>query len=140
VALTGEAKAAGVLLQDPGAAVVLQSARVDERQGGGVGCARRAPCEEKGGAGGNFWPGGSWCLFNDGAAWSSGGRYGGGTTRQGLEGRHSAARAARSAGSDPSAAGMGGRRLCARPAPNRRGAGADRWACYSPERRVVKMV
>jgi hypothetical protein len=56
VTLTGEAESAVVLLRDLGTAAALRSAGADERHGGGGGCSRRAPCEEKGGAGENFGP------------------------------------------------------------------------------------
>jgi hypothetical protein len=57
-------------LQFPG--TVAAVAGVDSRQGG-WGCSRCAPCEEKGGTGEIFWPGGSRCLFNSAIVWSSGG-------------------------------------------------------------------
>jgi hypothetical protein len=71
--LAREVESMGVLVQDPNMAVVLRPARADKRQGGRGGCSRCAPCEEKGGTGEIFWPGGSRCLFNSAIVWSSGG-------------------------------------------------------------------
>jgi hypothetical protein len=91
-----------------------QSERMRGKWGGG-GFSWHAPCKQKGGTGEIFWPKGDRCLFNGGAAWSSGG-YGG------LGRGAGAVWVAWSIGSGLSVVGASLLQERAWPTPNRRGA------------------